>query len=78
MSEASRTATINGQEYQPAALDWSLGWRYELVRDVRGQECAIHVFLTPEEARHLNFRSRMPNEQSIPGHLLNKWSYQLL
>lgn len=36
MSEASRTTVINGQEYQPAALDWSLGWRYELVRDACG------------------------------------------
>ena len=52
MSEASRTTTINGQGEQPAEPDWSLGWRYELVRDARGQERSIRVPLTPEEARH--------------------------
>jgi Uma2 family endonuclease len=52
MSEASRTTTINGQGEQLAEPDWSLGWRYELVRDARGQERSIRVPLTPEEARH--------------------------
>jgi Uma2 family endonuclease len=52
MSEASRTTTINGQGEQPIEPDWSLGWRYELVRDARGQERSIRVPLTPEEARH--------------------------
>jgi Uma2 family endonuclease len=52
MSEMSRTMVIAGPGEQSAEPDWSLGWRYELVRDARGQERSIRVPLTPEEARH--------------------------
>ena len=36
----------------PATGDWSLGWRYELVRSANGGEEAIRIPLTAEEARH--------------------------
>ncbi len=52
MSEAIRTTTTVGPGDQPVEPDWSLGWRYELVRDARGQERSIRVPLTAEEARH--------------------------
>jgi Uma2 family endonuclease len=36
----------------PATVDWSLGWRYELVRTATGGEEPVRIPLTVEEARH--------------------------
>jgi Uma2 family endonuclease len=42
--------TTNGPPAE--TLDWSFGWRYELVRTKTGATKHIRVPLTPEEARH--------------------------
>ncbi|MEZ4866746.1 MAG: Uma2 family endonuclease [Caldilineaceae bacterium] len=52
MSRTTQTAVVDAQATKAAEPDWSLGWRYELVRDAHGQERSTRVPLTPEEARH--------------------------
>lgn len=52
MSRIIQATVADAQDAKPAEPDWSLGWRYELVRNAYGQETAIRIPLTPEEARH--------------------------
>lgn len=44
--DQSETAT------EPAEPDWSLGWRYEISYKPNGEQIAVRIPLTPEEARH--------------------------
>lgn len=37
---------------QSPAPDWSLGWRYEISYNAHGEQSAVRIPLTPEEARH--------------------------
>jgi Uma2 family endonuclease len=67
MSEVIQPSMVAGQGEQTTKVDWSLGWRYELVRDERGRERSIRLPLTPEEARHPKEGYVMPERTEHEG-----------
>ncbi len=52
MSQAKELLEQPGTVTKPAEPDWSLGWRYEISYTPNGEQTAVRIPLTPEEARH--------------------------
>lgn len=52
MSQTEQLLEQSGTVTKPAEPDWSLGWRYEISYKPNGEQTAVRIPLTPEEARH--------------------------
>lgn len=52
MSAANQLVQRQTEKGSQPAEDWSLGWRYEMIRTADGHEEQVRIPLTPEEARH--------------------------
>jgi hypothetical protein len=52
MSQTEQLLEQPGTAMKSAEPDWSLGWRYEISYKPNGEQTAVRIPLTPEEARH--------------------------
>ncbi len=52
MSTLEQHAESLAPNIQAETPDWSLGWRYEIVKDANGRATQVRVPLTADEARH--------------------------
>jgi Uma2 family endonuclease len=52
MSQTEQLLEQPGTATKSAEPDWSLGWRYEISDKPNGEQTAVRIPLTPEEARH--------------------------